>query len=165
MDPRLKTSTKWTAYPEELLQQIQDVVHGFFEDYDLGNGRFVINGAIYPEEILLRIGVNEPGRLQQDNFEASLEYDSKNEKALDLIHVMADFLGETWIQFLEDEPEPESLPRPWQENNFQGKKIFLRYTTVNTELERQADELLNESDKRLVYGDDQLPDDAEGDRA
>jgi hypothetical protein len=155
MEPRLKTSKKWTPYPTELLEQIREVVEVFFADYEVGNGKFVIEGEIYPEEVLLRIGISRPGQLRQDNFEASLQYDVKNDKPLDLIHMMTDFLGEAWINYLEDEPEDESLPRQWQKNYFENREIHLRYSTANSELEAQANALLAAGGaKQLVYGDD-----------
>ncbi len=153
MEPRLKTSKKWTPYPAELLGQIREVVEVFFADYEVGDGKFMIEGEIYPEEILLRIGISRPGQLRQDNFEASLQYDSQKDKSMDLINIMTDFLGEAWINFLEDEPEIEDLPRQWQKNNFEKREIYLRYTTNNTDLEAQANALLGE-DKSLVYGED-----------
>jgi len=159
MEPRLKTSTKWTPFPTELLEQIQAVVENFFEDYEIENGQFVVDGAIYPTEILLQIGITRPGQLRQDNFIASLEYDSKNEKPMELINLMSDFLGEVWVHFLEDEPEYEDLPRQWQANTFEKKPIYLRYTSENTSLEKQADALLG-IDKSLVYGDDELDDES-----
>lgn len=157
MEPRLKTSTKWTPFPEELLKQIHEVVEVSFADYDIGTGRFTVEGAIYPTEILLRIGFNRPSQLRQDNFEVSLKYDPEKEKGLDQIFLMVDFLGQTWMNFLEDEPESEDLPRQWSPNVFEKRPIFLRYTSVNTNLEKQADELLNQGGKQLIYGKDTDP--------
>lgn len=163
MDPRLKTSTKWTPFPVELSAQIAEVLVESFADYDLG-GKFVVEGAIYPQELLLRIGLHKPGRLRQDNFEASLEYvpevaDLENEdpeaktpsKTIDLIHVMVDFLGQVWESFLEDEPEFEEMPLGWVEHRFEKQVISLRYTSVNSDLEKQADELLKTYEKKLVH--------------
>lgn len=154
MEPRLKSSKKWTPYPKELTEQIREVVEVFFADYETNNGKFIIEGEIYPEEVLLRIGINRPGQLRQDNFEASLQYDVKQDKAIDLVHIMTDFLGEAWINFLEDEPELSELPLIWQENIFEKRKIYLRYTSANTELEAEANRLLAIEEKKLVYGED-----------
>ena len=155
MEPRLKTSKKWTSYPPELTEQIREVFEVFFADYELENGHFVVDGRIYPEEILLRIGIARPGQLRQDNFEASLEF-RKEEKALELIHVMADFLGEIFVNFLEDAPALSELPLLWQENSFNKKTIFLRYSSENTSLAIEANRLLDEETKRLVYGADEI---------
>jgi len=161
MEPRLKTSKKWTSFPAELTEQIREVVEVFFADYEVGNGKFVVEGEIYPEEVLLRVGINRPGQLRQDNFEASLQYDSQKDKALDLVHVMTDFLGEAWINFLEDEPEQEELPRQWQKNHFENREIYLKYTTNNSDLEAQANALLDADSGNLVKGEDDYESEAE----
>lgn len=153
MEPRLKTSTQWTPFPEELIQQITDAAEDHFSDYEKGDRTFVVEGRIYPNEILLRVGLTAPqGQLRQDNFEASMEYDVKKVKALDEIHFLVDFLAETWATFFEDAPEDESLSRLWIEQTFEKKPIFLRYSTENTELEKLANELLKADEKQLVYG-------------
>lgn len=155
MEPRLKTSTKWSPFPMELSTQIKDVLMEGFSDFDL-NGTFVVDGLICPGEIVLRIGLNKNNMLRQDNFEASLEYSGEEDKAIEIIHIMVDFLGHIWETFLEDEPELEDMPLGWVEHRFQKSQIFLRYTSVNTALEKQADEILNAFEKKLVH---ELPDD------
>lgn len=154
MEPRLKSSTQWTAFPVELIQQITEVAEDHFSDYEKEDRKFIAEGRIYPTEILLRLGLTAPkGLLRQDNFEASLQYDPEKEKALDQIHLIVDFLAETWATFFEDAPENEDLPRLWNEQIFEKKPIYLRYSTENTDLEKQANALLQLDDKQLVYGE------------
>ncbi|MBY0384441.1 hypothetical protein K2X05_04710 [bacterium] len=154
MEPRLKSSTQWTAFPEELIQQITEVAEDHFSDYEKEDRQFLAEGCIYPSEIVLRLGLSAPkGSLRQDNFEASLQYDPEKEKALDLIHLVVDFLAETWATYFEDSPENEDLPRLWTEQVFEKKPIYLRYSTENSDLEKQANALLQLDDKQLVYGE------------
>lgn len=163
MDARLKTSTKWTPFPQELVAQIEEVMTESYEDYDLG-GRFVVEGAIYPEELFLRIGLNKPNQLRQDNLEASVDYVSdseKNEKAIEKIHMLVDFLGQAWETFLEDEPEISEMPLEWKEERFEKQAVFFKYSSTNSDLEKQADELLELFEKRLVH---ESPEDEETER-
>jgi hypothetical protein len=154
MEPRLKSSTQWTAFPEELLSQITEVAEDHFSDYEKDDRKFIAEGRIYPSEIVLRLGLSAPkGSLRQDNFEASLQYDPEKEKALELIHLVVDFLAETWATYFEDAPENEDLPRIWVEQTFEKKPIFLRYSTENSDLEKQANALLQLDEKQLVYGE------------
>jgi hypothetical protein len=155
MEPRLKTSTQWTSFPEELLQQIIEASEDHFSEYEKGTDRrFVAEGRIYAGEIVLRIGLTAAkGSLRQDNFEASLEYNIEKEKALDLIHFLVDFLAETWALFFEDAPEYADLPLVWEPQTFEKRNVFLRYSSENTELEKQANALLQIDDKQLVYGE------------
>lgn len=156
MEPRLKTSTQWTPFPQELLEQIIEVTEDHFSDYERGERQFIAEGRIYPKEILLRIGLTAPkGALRQDNFEASLEYDAEKHKPVEQIHLVVDFLAETWANYFEDAPEREDLPLLWTEQTFEKRPIFLRYSSENTELEKQADAYLALDEKKLVYGDDE----------
>lgn len=160
MKPRLKTSSKWTAFPAELTLQIAQIFKQNFGS-QLPKAQFIVEGQIYPREILLRVGYIEPGRLAQNNFEVSLEYAvAEGENAVSAIHLCVDAAGSLLQEFIEgtsassNEAENETefdLPRTWTEYPFQGKKIFLQYTTVNTNLEAQADALLGETaDDSLV---------------
>lgn len=150
MDPRLKSSIKWTPFPVELVAQITEVMTESFDDFDLG-GKFVVEGAIYPEEIGIRIGLAKPGQLRQDNFEATIPYSPEVDKATDKIHVLVDFLGQVWEAFLEDEPNRDELAVVYTEETFEKNKVFLKYSSVNSELEKQADALLAGLEKKLVF--------------
>jgi hypothetical protein len=151
MQPRLASSITWTSFPEELIGQIKDVFTGFFEDYDLDGREFRVEGAIYPNEILLRVGLGKSINIRQHNFEASLEYKAAKENVLAEIHTAIDFLGATWQDYLEEPKEIEELPDTWVENTFEKKKIYLRHTSVNTDLEQEADRILEAYEKKLVY--------------
>jgi hypothetical protein len=154
MEPRLKSSTQWTAFPEELTQQIIEAAEDHFSDYEKGDRHFVAEGRIYSNEIVLRMGLTAPkGYLRQDNFEASLEYDPLKVKPLEEIHLLVDFLAETWASFFEDAPEREDLPILWTPHTFEKNNLFLRYSSENTDLEKQANALLQIDDKQLVYGE------------
>lgn len=154
MEPRLKTSTQWTPFPEELLQQIIEVTEDHFSDYEIGDRQFIAEGRIYPTEIVLRIGLMAAkGELRQDNFEASLEYSVEKDKPVEQIHILVDFLAETWAEFLEDAPDREVLPLLWTEQFFEKKPIYIRYTSENSDLEKMANSLLAKDEKKLVYED------------
>jgi hypothetical protein len=150
MEPRLKTSTKWSPFPDELIGQIVEVFRQSFEDYDL-DGQFIAEGAIYPEELLLRVGLTKNNQLRQRNFEASIQYNSEEEKPLEKIHVLVDFLGQVWESYLEDEPEDAEMSLVWVEERFKKESVFLKFSTVNSNLEKQADQLLEMFEKKLLH--------------
>ena len=155
MEPRLKTSTQWTPFPSELLQQIVEATEDHFSDYERDNRQFTADGRIYPTEIILRIGLKAAkGELRQDNFEASLEYSVEKDKPIEQIHILVDFLAETWAEFLEDAPSREVLPLLWTEQFFEKKPIFIRYTSENSDLEKEANAYLAMDEKKLVYTDE-----------
>jgi hypothetical protein len=127
MNPRLKTSKKWTAFPKEYLTQVEDVFHEGFKA-QLKNAKLVVDGRIYPEEILLRVGVLEKGRLAQANFEVSMNYNHKQKDAVDRIHDCIDAAASMMADYFENDGEVE-FPRTWHEYDFNNHKLYLQFTT------------------------------------
>ena len=84
MNPRLKTSKKWTDFPDEYLKQIEDVFTQNFKA-KLGKATLIVQGRIYPSEIMLRVGLRQPKELKQVNFEVSVNYEPKKKDALEKI--------------------------------------------------------------------------------
>lgn len=158
MQPRLKTSKKWTSFPKEYTAQIKTVFEENFEA-DRDGQAITVEGRIYPGEVLLRVGLAQPGRLRQSNFEVSLEYNAKNKDALERIHNAVDAVASMMADYFEDE-EKADLPLAWQEFPFQGKTVFLQFSTVNSDLEKQADALLGIKDEDLVVDAEEHDEDA-----
>lgn len=152
MDPRLKSSTQWSPFPEELCEQTAQVLtERFSEEYDLKGGQFVVEGQIYGSEILGRYGLRFSDQLKQQNFELSFEYDSQKDKPLEAIQKSLDVIEHLWTELLEDDLEDSKLDKTWQSMPYEKKMYFFRYSTVNSRLEEEADKLLAEYEKKLVY--------------
>lgn len=152
MQPRLKSSKKWTQLPQDVSDQIRELFKQNFQK-ELGNSHVLVEGRIYPQEILLRVGYLEPGRLTQNNFEISMEYKLNNqESALKTIHTCVDAAGALMADHFESNGEVE-LPYSWTEYPFEGKKVWLQFSTTNTSLEKQANQLLGEDEDSLVQGE------------
>lgn len=152
MEPRLKSSKKWTAFPSEYVEQIAQVFQEGFKD-QLKDSKLLIEGRIYSEEILLRVGFLEKGRLAQTNFEISMNYSAKDQDAVERIHDCIDAAGSMMAEYFEQDGEVD-FPRQWKEYEFNRKKLYLQYTTENSDLEAQANALLGESEGSLVQGND-----------
>ncbi len=154
MEPRLKTSTQWSPFPEELCQLTsQSLKERFAEEYDLDKAEFVVEGRIYEKEIVGLYGVRFKDEIKQYNFEVSLEYDSEKEKALDLIQNSMDVVEHLLTELFEEDFEDYELSKTWQTMPYEKKMYFYKYSTNNTDLEAQADKLLEEFEKKLVYGE------------
>lgn len=158
MNPRLKSSKKWTAFPKEYSDQIQTVFRENFAQY-LDQGDLIVEGRIYSEEVTLRVGYLEKGRLLQANFEVSMDYSQKDQDAVKRIHNCVDAAASMMLEYLENDGEVD-FPYTWKEFPFQGKKIYLQYTTENTSLEEQANKLLGLTDKTLLHETDESDEDA-----
>ncbi len=157
MQARLKTSKKWTAFPKEYVDQIQSVFRENFSQQLAGNS-LLVEGHIYPSEVMLRVGIKEKGRLRQANFEVSMDYDTKKKDAVERIHNCIDAAASMMMDYFESKDDAE-LPRAWQEYPFQGEILFLKFSTENSDLEAQANALLGETADSLVLeeeGEDAL---------
>ncbi|MFN7729124.1 MAG: hypothetical protein ACK5P7_08215 [Bdellovibrio sp.] len=151
MEPRLKTSKKWTAFPGDFIVQIKDA---FLENFgpQLKGYDLLVEGRIYPKEIVLQVGFVEKKALRQNNFEVSIEY--KTDEAVDRIHDAIDVSASMVADYFENAGEME-YPGEWQEFEFEKLKVFCRHTRVNTKLEEEADRLLGLDDAGLVRGEDE----------
>ncbi len=150
MQPRLKTSKKWSPFPKELIKQIQAVVHENFRD-KLGGLTIFVDGRIYPEEICLRVGYLPKDSLRQSNFETSIDYKMNESDVIAQIHHCIDVIGMMLEQHFEN-IEGTRFPRQWAPEKLGKKTVFVRFSTENTELEDEADRLLG-VEKGKVYNE------------
>lgn len=153
MEPRLKTSKKWTGFPEEFQKQIESIFAESFPE-QATQGQFRIEGRIYPEEIIFRAGYVRSGQINQINFEVSLGYSHETDDFTKRLHLAVDASASLMLEYFESIKSEEinelDLPYTWQEILFDGQKIYMQVSRVNTDLERQADLLLGES-QSLVF--------------
>lgn len=157
MNPRVPSSKKWTSIPNELCSQIREVFEENFADQSK-NGQIIVEGRIYPNELLLRVGYLEKGRLKQANFEVSQDFDPNQQNALQLIHLAVDCAASMMGEFFDQAQELESFPQEWQSFAVEKKMVFVRVSTVNSQLEAAADRLLSENSDDLVQGEDEEQD-------
>lgn len=152
MQPRLKSSKKWTNLPPDVATQIQDVFEKNFQK-ELGKARLIVEGRLYPQEILLRVGYAEPGRLVQNNFEISMDYVPEDENAaLNTIHLCVDVAASLLTEHFDAEEEGQlEIPAIWTKFPFEETEVWIQYTTENSTLEKQANEILGEWDDSLVH--------------
>lgn len=148
MEGRRPTSKKWTLFPKEYLDQIRSVFQDSFAQ-SLGNSILVVEGQIFAEEICLRVGFREPGALRQNNFELSIDFDPAKHNAIEKIYTCIDAVAMLMTSFFEGAP-PSEFPNKWKQIEFEKKSLYFQFSTVNTDLEAQADQLLGEEKDSLV---------------
>lgn len=153
MEPRLPSSRQWTPLPKELLKQMQSVFQEGFKGH-LGGAKIEIEGRIYPQEILLSLGFSRKGQLKQPNFEISATYDVKKDNVLKLCHTVFDAMGALFDQYFSSNDESE-FPLYWEELKFEGRTLYVQFSTRNTGLEAQADQLLEGKKEGLMNYDDE----------
>jgi hypothetical protein len=152
MIPRLSSSKTWTNFPPEFLDQVQDLVAETFEDNLIEGAGLHLDGRIYPDEILFRLGVKEAGQLRQANFEISAQYNPEAQNAKKIMHHCIEAAASMMAEYFDYEGEAD-FPRQWMEFNFEGTKLFVQFSTVNTDLEAEADRLLGGTSSELVRED------------
>ncbi len=155
MTPRLKSSRRWTRFPDEYMQMIRELFTKEFAA-QLGPSKLFIEGRIYPNEIVMRVGYLENGKITQNNFDASVEYNAQKENVIEAIHATIDGLASLLVEHFASQPE---LPRTWQPILFEKRQIFIQYNTENTELEAQADRLLKENHSPHLVNEEPMSED------
>lgn len=150
MNPRLTTSIKWTAIPTEFADKVRKVFADNFK-VQAEAGQFIVEGRIYPEEIVIRIGYLENGRLKQVNFEASSAYSKEKGDSFDKLYLCVDAIASMMEEAFEaEEGEDLEFPIHWREFDFEGQPVFLKHTTVNSQLEAEADRILGLAGEGLL---------------
>lgn len=101
----------------------------------------VVEGRIYSHEIGLRVGFRQATELRQNNFEVSMDFDPSKENALEQIYRLIDVLAVVMNEYFDGKPS-STLPTSWKEIQFDGRPVHFQFSTVNTDLEAAADEIL-----------------------
>lgn len=154
MKPRLKSSKKWTAFPTEYADQIKAVfVENFSEK--LIETNLKVEGRIFPEEITLRIALQFKKQLAGANFEVSTNYNPLEENdAVEKIHLCVDAAAAMMTEYY-DNPDETDFPRTWKEVLFGKAKLYVQFSTENTDLEAEANRLLGLSEDSMLQEDDE----------
>ena len=139
MTPRRASSKKWTQFPKDFIDQVTSVFKETFAA-SLGASTLIIDGRIYPEELVLRVGIREVGRLKQSNFEVSTDYEADVPESLDRIHCLVDVAASMMLEFFESEGDAE-FPFVWKEYPYKGKPIFYGIANFAFDMYYQPGEL------------------------
>jgi hypothetical protein len=155
MDPRKKASRpgKSTNLPKEFMDNVKVVFAQAFKK-QLKGKPLLVEGRIYPDEILLSVGFKEEAKaLRQTNFEASIDHNGKD--VLKKLNLCVDAISSMMLQFFDADGDID-LPKQWSPFKFENDTIHLQSTGRNTELEAEANKILG-----LKSEDELLIDEAE----
>lgn len=151
MNPRKKESKKWTKLPNDFSKQVQTVFEQNFKSH-LAGKKLIVEGRIYPSEIVLRVGINQKGELRYHNFEVSLDHSKEKQDAISQIHIGVDAIASLMLEYF-DNKEDHEMPLVWQEYPFEKQKIWLQYTSENSTLEAEANKLLGLSEEDALLAE------------
>lgn len=148
MEPRKSRSAKWTELPKDYVKQVTNALRESFAD-EIKSGKFVVEGRIYSDELLVRMGFLEKGRIRQRNFEMSLDYRAGKDDTLKLLNLAVD-VGATMLEEMFSATSDQDFPRLWQPYEVEGRNVYVQFSAENSELDKAADELLGKDDASLV---------------
>ena len=158
LESRKNKSSKSTKLPTEFSKQISDVFNEHFKKQVSGQP-ILVDSLLTGDEVVVRIGYNpKDTKLRQHNFEVSLDYDQKPATNLvSSVHLAIDALANILQEHLE-KPNQDFSPT-WTAMTLEKREFFYRYTAENSELEKQANELLGiDEQDSLVKIDETIED-------
>jgi hypothetical protein len=142
LNPRLQNSLKFQEFPIDSIRMIKEVVAKNFKAF-VKEKKIIVQGLIYTEEILLRVGFQEKGIAQQ-NFEASIGYSAKDKNIMEQIYAAFDAVGSMIDQYVKAGGDIE-LPIDWTEFKFDEKLVYLQTSKENSDLEAAANKFLSDA--------------------
>lgn len=148
MNPRKKESKKWSTLPPELSKQIKTVFEENFKS-QLQGKTLKVEGRIYPTEVLMRIGINTAGELRYQNFEVSIDHSPEKQNTIQMITIAVDAIASLIFDYF-DKEEIHEMPYVWQEYPFEKHTLWLQFSSVNSDLESQANKLLGLKDENTL---------------
>lgn len=142
----------WTDLPEDFKKMVIEVLSTHFKA-QMKTGKFMIEGRIYKNEIVMRCGYLPNDSIKPIQFDMSMDYDSKAKEPLKYFESLVD-LGASLIETYFQNPN-EEFPLLWTPIEFSGQEIFFKQDGTNSELEEMANQILGEDelDDGLVHGD------------
>ena len=132
--------TKAGKIPPDLVKMISDEFNQQHKAF-LEGKTTIIEGLLFQDEVYISFGFKEPGALRQVNFEASVDFDAENTKALDRIHLAVDAIDSMLGEYIQAEGDIE-MPHEWKAFDYSGITVFLRSNTENSEIEKMTEEFL-----------------------
>tara|TARA_B100001248_G_scaffold262141_1_gene256308 strand:- start:1534 stop:2031 length:498 start_codon:yes stop_codon:yes gene_type:complete len=113
----------------------------------LRNHSVKISGRIYPEEIVVRLSIFEGDSIRPENISVSLDHDMEKENAMEQIHLGIDVIASA----LQESMGEEDMEKPldWHAFEVEGQDVFIMFDRIHDDLEKQADELLGDSEENI----------------
>ncbi len=140
--PRLKTHLKPAPFPKDYIKLIHETFIENYGKYLESNERILVEGAIYPKEMLIRLTLI--GAIKTLNCTASIDLDIKKNTLDNHVHILIDSLGAFFDEyFLED--RDVTIGEEWKSYDLRTKMVYMKTSTVNEALEEESNKLLKKN--------------------
>lgn len=144
---------KYSSTPEDLNNLIKEtLVESSDAALETETQKVNVRGRIYPEEIILKVSINEGGALRCHNFSGSMDHDVDAGDIIDRMQNLMEALSSMISEYFDAEGDID-MPLDWHEYDFENRKLHLMYSTENDEIERQAEALLGDEFKEQAEED------------
>lgn len=148
MLPRIEDSKdkKFTKIPKDLGDIFKSILADKFKEKyaaKMQNMDIFVEGRIYPEEVILMLGLGEKKSIARKNFCCSINHSVENKNTFEQLKVALDALDPMLEQAIEADFDIE-LPLQWHEFDYEEQKVYMQFNTFNFQLEDQAADFLRE---------------------
>ena len=150
-------SKKYSSLPGDFNELIKQSLNDS-EVATLWKGKTLnVSGRIYPEELILKVGLNAEGEIRFQNFSASLDFDGESKNLIEKTQIAMEAISSMMEQFLSSTEEMD-MPEDWHSYKFDKEEIYMMFSTENDDLEAKANALLGEdfSDETTEVDNDYL---------
>ncbi len=167
MERHKTTSSKASPLPHDYLEMIEQV---FTANFDVGlkavqeskpESRFIASGAVFADEIVLCVSLQQGDQLSATSVYGSMEFDPKasSPTVQDLLALCVDAIGTIYQELLSAENPAaieqltsgslsslQNVPFDWSEVTLDKRKVFLKVDKANPKLDQLADDWLAQHD-------------------
>lgn len=134
---------KYSVFPADFSMLIKECISDLAEANLWKDKELAISGRIYPEELILKFSLKEPGLIRCENFSASLDFDGEAKNLVEKAQIAMEAISSMMEQYYSSTEEMD-LPEDWHSYEFDKEEVFLMYSTENDDLEAQANALLGD---------------------
>ena len=134
---------KYSGLPADFSNLMKECIQSLEEAKLWSEKNLEVSGRIYPEELIVKFSLKEPGMIRCENFSASLDFDGEAKNLVEKAQVAMEALSSMMEQYYASTEEMD-LPEDWHSYKFDKEEIFLMYSTENDDLEAQANALLGD---------------------
>jgi hypothetical protein len=182
MERRRGAQTSSTPLPVDYIKMVTEVFTSNFDgglqaltQASEGRAFFEASGAVYADEVVLCLSLQEEGQLAATTVYASSDFDPKASAPTvqDLLSACVDAVGALYAQLLDtNHPDRieqlashslsamDGVPFHWSEVRIDRYRIYMKVDKANPKLESEADEWLSKNDPDLKKLEEQNEEDA-----
>ena len=142
LEPRIKTNIQKPApFPQDYITLIEETFQESFKNHIEPHEQVLIEGAIYPKEMLIAITLR--ATVKSITCIASMELNTKKYSLDNHVHLIIDSIGSFFDDYFGSDRQV-TLQEKWTPYTIGNDQVYMKMSTKNEALESKADKLLSE---------------------